>query len=207
MPPRSAAPLPPPPRSGSSVRSVASASAARSSRVAARAARRPAHRAETRIFMVRLKPYNPKRGYKLRRYHVYGQRFDEDRGWYRIRETIQIIDPNTKDIKTINLADYLREVRQNQHDEDARFAFDVCTVEEAAAIDRREDAALQKQERARPSNPNDLTTRQIRGGNTESDDTSAAAKRRAAATAHRVSRLADAPDENDFDPDADLGQP
>lgn len=193
---RSVATLPPPP-----VKAASAKADDRSARAARRAPPPP-----VATFMVRLKPYNPKRGYKLKRYHVYGQRFDEDKGWYRVPETIRMADPKTGETKTINLVEYLRDCRQNQHDEDARPAFDVCTPEEARAIDAREDAALKTNERARPGNANDLTTRQVRGGNAEDSQELAAAKRRAAASAHRISRLADAPDEESFDPDADLGQ-
>ena len=81
--------------------------------------------------LVRLKPHDPRRGYKLRRYTYRGIKFQEERGWYRV----------DKDV-----ADYLREVRQVHSDEHAPLAFDVCTADEAKALDSKEkdDATARK---------------------------------------------------------------
>ena len=84
--------------------------------------------------LVRLKPHDPRRGHKLRRYTYRGIKFQEERGWYRVEADV---------------ADYLRAVRQKAHDPHAPLAFDVCTEAEAKAIDERE------LEEAKPSRPAD----------------------------------------------------
>jgi len=77
--------------------------------------------------LVRLKPFDPRRGQVLRRYTHAGIKFHGDRGWYRVEKRV---------------ADYLRAVRQQSADPNAPLAFDVCTEEEAKALDARErDAA------------------------------------------------------------------
>ncbi len=95
--------------------------------------------------LVRLKPHDPRRGYKLRRYTYRGIKFQEERGWYRF----------DKDV-----ADYLREVRQVPSDEHAPLAFDVCTADEAKALDSKEkDDAT-----ARKTANDDLKLSEPRGG-------------------------------------------
>jgi hypothetical protein len=80
--------------------------------------------------LVRLKPFDPRRSYVLRRYTYAGIKFHEERGWYRVEKQI---------------ADYLRTVRQQQADAHAPLAFDVCSAEEAKALDMREkDAATDR---------------------------------------------------------------
>ena len=81
--------------------------------------------------LARLKPHDPRRGHKLRRYTYRGIKFQEERGWYRV----------DKDV-----ADYLREVRQVPSDEHAPLAFDICTADEAKALDSKEkdDATARK---------------------------------------------------------------
>jgi len=76
--------------------------------------------------LVRLKPHDPRRGHLLRRYTYRGIKFQEERGWYRVEKSV---------------ADYLRDVRQTPGDEHAPLAFDVCTPEEAQALDAREKEA------------------------------------------------------------------
>ena len=75
---------------------------------------------------VRLRPYDPRRGHRLRRYTYRGIKFQEERGWYRVDKTV---------------ADYLRQVRQVASDEHAPLAFDVCTPDEAKSIDAKEKDA------------------------------------------------------------------
>ncbi len=160
------------------------------------------------VFMVRLKPYNPKRGIKLRRYVVFGHRFDEERGWYKVNEMITDLDSRTGQRKQVNLIEYLRDVRQNNEDQDSPKAFDVCTPEEAAKIDEAEEEATISRAKAadhirgRSAHPNDLTSRETRGGSADDDSS---ARRRAAAMSGRASSAASAPDEEKFDEDADLG--
>ena len=73
--------------------------------------------------LVRLRPYDPRRGCVVRRYTFKGIKFQDTHGWYRVVK------------KT---ADYLRGVRQVAGDEHSPLAFDVCTPEEAQLIDARE---------------------------------------------------------------------
>lgn len=72
---------------------------------------------------VRLKPYDPVRGQVLQRFSYKGICFYASRGWYTPPETV---------------ADYLRTVRQRHDDPHSPLAFDVCTEEEARAIDTKE---------------------------------------------------------------------
>ena len=74
--------------------------------------------------LVRLKPYDPRRGHVLRRYTYAGVKIHEERGWHRV----------TKDV-----AEYLRGVRQVANDSYSPLAFDVCTDEEAKELDAREE--------------------------------------------------------------------
>ena len=73
--------------------------------------------------LVRLKPHDPRRGFVLRRYTYRGIKFHDERGWYRVEKAV---------------AEYLREVRQVPGDEHSPPAFDVCTGDEAKALDARE---------------------------------------------------------------------
>lgn len=87
--------------------------------------------------LVRLKPYDPKRGHVIRRYTVYSIRFEERRGWYRVEDEV---------------AEYLKTVHQIYGDEYSPNAFDVCTEEEANQIDVEEKKKAE--ERARAGEPN-----------------------------------------------------
>ncbi|MBL9025658.1 MAG: hypothetical protein JNL21_25920, partial [Myxococcales bacterium] len=51
----------------------------------------------TDTLLVRLKPYDPRRGHVLRRYTYAGIKFQEERGWYRVERPV---------------AEYLRAVRE-----------------------------------------------------------------------------------------------
>ena len=79
----------------------------------------------TDTLLVRLKPYDPRRGHVLRRYTYAGIKFQEERGWYRVEKSV---------------AEYLRSVRPVAGDEVTPLAFDVCTEEEAKALDVREES-------------------------------------------------------------------
>lgn len=73
----------------------------------------------------RIKPYNPKRGFKIRRYSVFGVLFKVERGWYRIEN---------------DMAPYLRTVRQDNSDPDSKPAFDVgneADVKRITDLERR----------------------------------------------------------------------
>lgn len=74
--------------------------------------------------LVRLKPHDARRGHVLRRYTYLGIKFHEERGWYRVAKEV---------------AEYLRGVHQVVADEYSPLAFDVCTDEEAKALDTREE--------------------------------------------------------------------
>ncbi len=76
--------------------------------------------------LVRLKPYDPRRGHVLRRFTYRGIKFHEERGWYRVEKAV---------------GEYLRTVRQVHGDEHSPPAFDVCTDEEARALDAQEKEA------------------------------------------------------------------
>ena len=76
--------------------------------------------------LARLKPYDPRRGHVLRRFTFAGIKFDELRGWYRVEPEV---------------ADYLRKVRQRPIDPHTPLAFDVCTDDEARAMDARDKEA------------------------------------------------------------------
>lgn len=73
--------------------------------------------------LVRLKPYDPRRGHVLRRFTYVGIKFQEERGWYRVEKAV---------------ADYLRSVRQLPSDKHSPPAFDVCTEAEAKALEAGE---------------------------------------------------------------------
>jgi len=83
--------------------------------------------------LVRLKPHDPRRGHVLRRFTYRGIKFHEERGWYRVDKAV---------------ADYLRGVRQTASDEHAPLAFDVCTPDEAKALDAEAKAASVRRKKA-----------------------------------------------------------
>jgi hypothetical protein len=83
--------------------------------------------------LVRLKPYDPRRRHVLRRYTYNGVKFHEERGWYRVAG---------------DDAEYLRGVHQLAHDPHSPPAFDVCTDEEARALDDKEKRETQVRVRA-----------------------------------------------------------
>lgn len=92
---------------------------------------------ETKTLLVRLKPYNPKRGFVLKSYTLKDVRFVNEKGWYRVDAA---------------LAEELRDIHQLYGDTDSPLAFDVCTEEEAKAIDEREADAATVRKTAEKSN-------------------------------------------------------
>ena len=84
-------------------------------------------------YLVRLKPYEPRRGVVLRRYSYRGIAFHEARGWYRV----------TKEV-----ADYLRGVRQIAGDIHSAPAFDVCSEEEAGHLEAQQASEAQARKKA-----------------------------------------------------------
>ena len=75
--------------------------------------------------LVRLKPHDPRRKFVLRRFAYAGILFHEERGWYRV---------------PLEIADYVRGVRQSEFNPYSPPAFDVCTEEEARALEAQEQA-------------------------------------------------------------------
>ena len=75
--------------------------------------------------LVRLKPHDPRRKFVLRRFAYAGILFHEERGWYRV---------------PVEIADYLRGVRQSEFNPYSPPGFDVCTEEEARALEAQEKA-------------------------------------------------------------------
>lgn len=100
----------------------------------------------SQVMLVRLKPYNPKRGHVMRKYThgPTGKRFEENCGWYKV---------------DAGLANYLLTVRQIATDPDSADAFDVCTEAEAKRVDEREKKAKDRKE---AGDANDLTTADLR---------------------------------------------
>jgi len=74
--------------------------------------------------LVRLKPLDPRRGLVLRRYTYRGIKFHQERGWYRVDKAV---------------AEYLTTVHQQPHDPHSPPAFDVCSEEEARALEAKDD--------------------------------------------------------------------
>lgn len=107
-----------------------------------------AQAAKARQMLVRLKPYDPKRGYVLMRYSMCGILFEESKGWYRV-------DPH--------IAEKLEDVRcrpdMPDHPHYGLNAFDVCTPEEARRIANAENEQAVTQGRALPHNPNEIEVR------------------------------------------------
>ena len=100
--------------------------------------------------LVRLKPFDPRRGHVLRRYTYAGIKFQEERGWYRVERPV---------------AEYLRAVREVPSDRYAPLAFDVCTEAEAKALDAGESEAAKVKRNA----TDDLKVTTARGTVTTDD--------------------------------------
>lgn len=75
---------------------------------------------------VRLKPFNGKQ-HKLRRFTVFGIKFEESKGWYEVQDDVAAYCKTVKQVHDTPDADF------------SAFAFDVVdTVEEARTIDESE---------------------------------------------------------------------
>jgi len=131
----------------------------------------------TESIWVRVKPYNPKRGYRTKTYSVFGYRFQEGKGWYKINKTV--IWGEGANRKTIDIAAYLRGIHNNAEDEQTPLVFDVCTEAEATAITASEKKKAEKA--AEPSDPivdltdggGDLSSRDVREGTRRGPDAAA----------------------------------
>lgn len=73
--------------------------------------------------LVRLKPFEPRRGFVLKRFTFAGIKFHDERGWYRVERPV---------------AEYLRTVRTMADDAHSPLAFDVCSESEARAMEATE---------------------------------------------------------------------
>ena len=124
--------------------------------------------------LIRLKPFDLKKGHVMRRYTAFRATFEESKGWYRVSDSV---------------ADYLATVHQEPNDEDSPMAFDVCTKEQAEEIDQAEQKKAE--ERARAAEPHvaaardvtsiegDLTTEDLRDPGRRARIAAAATGRRA----------------------------
>ncbi|HJK90608.1 MAG TPA: hypothetical protein RMH85_18860 [Polyangiaceae bacterium LLY-WYZ-15_(1-7)] len=112
--------------------------------------------------LVRLKPYDPRRGFVLRRYTYRGIKFHEERGWYRVDKEV---------------GEYLRSVRQVPGDEHAPLAFDVHTEAEAKALEADEAKATTRKKATDPVEASTaVTTADLEESEAKSD--SSGSKRR-----------------------------
>lgn len=99
----------------------------------------------TTTMLVRIKPYNPKRGQIARTVITHGTKFSVERGWYEVD------------------ADFAEVLRLEHHggDPDAALIFDVCTKDEAIAMQKAEDrAAKEAASPERPIAPERVTRRE-----------------------------------------------
>jgi hypothetical protein len=94
--------------------------------------------------LIRLRPFDAKKGHIIRRYTVAGTTFEERKGWYRVSD---------------HMASYLATVHQVADDEDSPMAFDVYTQDDAKRIDAAEKKKAE--ERARAAEPNVATARDV----------------------------------------------
>ncbi len=109
---------------------------------------------ERKEYLVRIKPQNPRKGLKKGRHMAFGILFDVARGWYKVSEFIVRFNKENQADEKINLIDYLRSVRNDNEDPESPLAFDVCTPDEAKALQAAEkaskEAAIAKAENPNP---------------------------------------------------------
>jgi hypothetical protein len=91
----------------------------------------------TATVLVRLKPYNKRKGHLRKTYSVNGATFHAG-NWYRVSR---------------DMAEYLEGIRARDEDEIAPLSFDVCSEKEAKDLVEREKLAARKQ-----SEPDDAIT-------------------------------------------------
>jgi len=82
--------------------------------------------------LARLKPFDGKR-FVIRSYTVFGIKFIGDRGWYKVDSDV---------------SEYLKTIVQRAEDPDSAPAFDVCSEDEAKAIDERERVKASRRDAA-----------------------------------------------------------
>jgi hypothetical protein len=83
--------------------------------------------------LVRLKAYDARRGYVLRTFTYRGIKIQVERGWFRV---------------TTEVGEYLRTVHEIPRDPQSPLAFDVCTDDEARAIDAAEKKEVASRQNA-----------------------------------------------------------
>lgn len=110
--------------------------------------------------LVRLKPHNVKLGHVLRSYTYQSQRFLEARGWYEV--------PN-------DMAEALAELVQQDTVPNSPKAFDVCTLEQAKAM---EEAERLKAERATIQEPNVIRVHEVKKAGDTGRQTKTSSKER-----------------------------
>lgn len=84
--------------------------------------------------LARLKPYNEKKRHLTRVYTIEGARFFGERGWYEVSDA---------------LAEKLKVLHQDYHDDDSPMLFDVCTPEQAEKIEEKESEVVETKASAR----------------------------------------------------------
>lgn len=117
--------------------------------------------------LVRLKPLNEKKGFRVKVYIFEGARFNVERGWYRVQA---------------DFGEKLRDLTQDHYDPDSPSLFDVCNEAQARKLEERErrEAENERATVARPASVQrasmntirervrDLTTRE--GGDLTTSD-------------------------------------
>ncbi len=124
---------------------------------------------------VRLKRYAPKKGNKLQRYTVFGMKFLEEAGWYKVHTSVVFAG------KKIDLKGYLENVLQDNDDPESPFAFDVVTPAEAERINKKEEEAERRRHyNLRTNGPTDMTRkrRKDESGDLTLDDVNSKPSRR-----------------------------
>lgn len=91
-------------------------------------------------WLVRLKPYDPKKGHVLQRYTAFGMKFQAEQGWYG-----EIPD---------FVVEYLRGVHQIPGNPNTPLAFDICaSLSEAKGLLVAEKKAKEQAEKGTPDEP------------------------------------------------------
>jgi hypothetical protein len=114
------------------------------------------------VIFVRIKPRNKQKGLRMRRFRVFALQFNESQGWYKVSRWMSGEvggAPNAPRVQLVDMREYFANVR-NTENEDSPLAFDVCTEEQAKAIDEAERKAAEP--RRKSANPTDLTTSDVR---------------------------------------------
>lgn len=96
--------------------------------------------------LVRLKPYEPKKGHVLQRYTAFSIRFEERRGWYKVTDEV---------------ATYLGTVHQTPGDDDSPLAFDVCSEEDAQRMEAAEKKKAEDKARASEPHVTDVVAKDL----------------------------------------------